>query len=147
MKNGVLIFWGVIILVTILGVGSSFFITSGPGKLDGFAQCLKDKEVIFYGAFWCPHCQRTKAMFGVSAKLLPYVECSTPDGKGQNQICVDKQITNYPTWTSPATTTVLTGEQTLEKLAEFSGCALDAKTAATPEATPSVPQASPAVTQ
>ena len=124
MKNGVLFFWGIIILLIVLGVGASFFVTSGPGKLDTFAQCIKSKGIIFYGAFWCPHCQRTKAMFGTSAKLLPYVECSTPDGKGQTQICIDKKIQTYPTWVSTATTTVLIGEHTLQELSDFSGCPL-----------------------
>ena len=33
-----------------------------------------------YGAFWCPHCQQQKAIFGASANRLPYVECS-PNGQ------------------------------------------------------------------
>src|SRR5690348_5319580 len=98
MKNGVYIFWGAIVLVIALVIGSTFFFSSQPGKLDSFATCLKDKGAVFYGAFWCPHCQATKAMFGRSAKLLPYVECSTPDGKGQLQVCTDKKVLSYPTW-------------------------------------------------
>ena len=82
MKRGVLIFWGIIISLIVLGVLTSFMVSARPSKLEPFAQCLKDSGTIFYGAFWCPHCQRTKAMFGSAAKLLPYVECSTPDGKG-----------------------------------------------------------------
>ncbi len=69
-----------------------------PGKYDTFAQCLKDKGAIFYGAFWCPHCQAQKKEFGSSVKYLPYVECSTPDGNGQTQVCIDQKITSYPTW-------------------------------------------------
>ena len=70
----------------------------GPGKYDEFATCLKDKGAIFYGAFWCPHCVAQKKLFGKSAKLLPYVECSTADGNSQTQICKDKKIEGYPTW-------------------------------------------------
>ncbi|MDP3645467.1 MAG: thioredoxin domain-containing protein [bacterium] len=124
MKNGVVIFWVAILAVIVLGFGSTFFLKSGPGQLDTFAMCLKDKGVIFYGAFWCPHCQNTKKMFGKSAKLLPYVECSTPDGKGQLQICKDKNIQNYPTWVGPMSTSTLTGERTLQELSDFSGCPL-----------------------
>ena len=125
MKNGVAIFWSIIVLLIVLGVGASFFVGStGSGKLDSFAQCIKDKGVIFYGAFWCPHCQRTTAMFGSSAKHLPYVECSKPDGKTQTQICIDKKIQSYPTWVSTATTTVLTGEHTLKELSDFTTCPL-----------------------
>ena len=128
MKKGVMIFWGALVAIIVLGVGSSFLLKSAPGKLDSFAQCLKDKGVIFYGAFWCPHCANTKAMFGNSSKLLPYTECSTPDGQGQLQICKDKNISNYPTWEFPTegTTTPmrLTGERTLQELSDASKCPL-----------------------
>ena len=123
MKKGVKIFWGALIVVILLAVGLSFYSSSIPGKYDQLAQCIKDKGVIFYGAFWCPHCQRTKAMFGTSARLLPYVECSTPDGKDQTAICKEKKITGYPTWIFPDGSQ-LTGEHTLAELAGKSGCAL-----------------------
>lgn len=71
---------------------------TGPGKYDTFAQCLKASGVTFYGAFWCPHCQAQKKEFGSSVQYLPYVECSTPDGQGETQICKDKNIVSYPTW-------------------------------------------------
>jgi len=35
-------------------------------------------------------------MFKKSAKLLPYVKCSTRDKKGQKQICLEKEIDAYP---------------------------------------------------
>lgn len=69
-----------------------------PKVYDSFAACLGEKGAKFYGAFWCPHCADQKAMFKGSEKLLPYVECSTPDSKGQTQICIDKGIQSYPTW-------------------------------------------------
>ncbi len=69
-----------------------------PGQYDTFAQCLKDSGAVFYGAFWCPHCEEQKKEFGSSSKLLPYVECSTPDAKGQTLICEEKGINSYPTW-------------------------------------------------
>lgn len=99
----------------------------GPGKYDEFAQCLKDKGALFYGAFWCPHCQAQKKLFGSSAKLLPYVECSTADGSGQNQSCVDKNITTYPTWELADGTRIPTENSagvTLETLAAKTSCVL-----------------------
>lgn len=96
-----------------------------PGVLDGFVQCIKDKGVIFYGAFWCPHCQRTKAEFGDSASKLPYVECSTPDGQNQTQVCIDHQIVEYPTWMLPDGTR-FTGEHTLQELSDKFQCPLPA---------------------
>ena len=124
MKKGVLIFWLIIVVLIVAGVGASFFTQAKSGELDTFAQCLKDKGVVFYGAFWCPHCQATKRMFGTSARLLPYVECSTPDGQGQLPVCKDKGVEQYPTWTFANSTTTLTGERTLEELSVASGCPL-----------------------
>ncbi len=124
MKKGVMIFWLLIIAIIVAGIGSLSMANARPGQLDTFAQCLKDKGVIFYGAFWCPHCQKTKAMFGRSAKLLPYVECSTADGKGQTEECKAKNISSYPTWVFPNSTSTLTGERSLIELSQLSGCAL-----------------------
>ena len=123
MKKGVLIFWLVVLALIIAGVGTSLTLNSGPGKLDGFAQCIKDSGTIYYGAFWCPHCQATNKMFGKSKALLPYVECSTPDGQSQTQICKDKGINGYPTWVFPDGS-VLTGERTLQELADKTACQL-----------------------
>lgn len=127
MKNNTLILGGIIILALAAGAfvyfGGPGTATTGSGQLDTFAQCLKDKGVTFFGAFWCPHCQATKAMFGNSAKLLPYVECSNPDGKTQTQVCIENKIENYPTWEFPDGTR-LTGERTLQELADKSTCEL-----------------------
>ncbi len=91
-----------IIAVAIIGLGVMFYKDSStPGQYDGLAQCLKDKGAVFYGAFWCPHCQATKKLFGKSAKLLPYVECSTADGRSQLPICKDNAVESYPTWLFP----------------------------------------------
>lgn len=125
MKNNArnFLIWGVVGLVVIAGAYFLIKANTGTGKLDTLAQCLKDKGATFYGAFWCPHCQNQKAMFGKSAKLLPYIECSTPDGKSQLQICRDKKIEGYPTWEF-ADGSRESGEVSLEKLAEKTGCEL-----------------------
>lgn len=96
---------------------------SGPGKYDEFALCLKEKGALFYGAFWCPHCQSQKKLFGPSQKLLPYVECSTLDGRAQTKECIDKKVTGYPTWEF-ADGSRLNGEISLDKLAEKTSCPL-----------------------
>lgn len=100
-----------------------FYAPREPGKYDAFAQCLTEKGAVFYGAFWCPHCQNQKAMFGKSAKLLSYVECATPDGKGRLPICEEKKIEGYPTWEF-ADGSREAGEVPLRRLAEKTGCAL-----------------------
>lgn len=97
---------------------------------DAFATCLKDQGAVFYGAFWCPHCQAQKKLFGKSVKLLPYVECSTADATGQTQECVDKKITGYPTWEF-ADGSRLNGEIPLAQLAEKTSCQLPADVSAT----------------
>lgn len=91
-------------------------------QLDAFAQCLKDSGAVFYGASWCSHCQNEKERFG-NSKNLPYVECSTPDGQSQLQICVDKKIEGYPTWIF-ADDSRESGDLTLEQLSAKTGCQL-----------------------
>ena len=128
-KNTLLIVAGIIIVVILGGFVSyqSYKGTSpiAAGALDAFAKCIKDSGTIFYGAYWCPHCQRTKAMFGSSAKLLPYVECSMPDGQTQTPICIAKKIVSYPTWVFPDGSQI-TGEHTLQELAAKTSCQLPA---------------------
>lgn len=122
-NNKTIISWSI---VGILIVIASIFIVKGsntPGKYDGFAQCLKDKGAVFYGAFWCPHCRAQKNQFGKSSDLLPYVECSTPDGNSQLAVCTEKKIESYPTWIFKDGS-IESGELTFEKLAEKTSCEL-----------------------
>jgi len=126
MKSGQMLFWGGVFILIAVVLSLTLFVKPGASNLEPFAQCLKDKGATFYGAFWCPHCQKQKAMFGSAVKLLPYVECSTPDGKAQLQACIDKKIDNYPTWEF-ADGSRLTGEVALTSLAEKTGCSLPTK--------------------
>ena len=124
MKKQTKIILGLIIVVVIVLPLVYWGATSGkPGKYDTFAQCLEEKGAIFYGAFWCPHCINQKRQFGRSANLLPYVECSTPDRQNQTQVCIDADISSYPTWEFGDGERV-TGEVPFEILAEKTGCEL-----------------------
>lgn len=129
-NNKVLWIGAIIIIIFVVWIAISGHNKANvPGELDQFASCLKDKGIKFYGAFWCPHCAAQKALFGNSVKLLPYIECSTADAKGQTQACIDAKITSYPTWEFPPTGTAttsfrLSGEIALATLAEQSGCQL-----------------------
>ena len=130
MNKQIKIFVSVILILIISVIVTIFIQSRGSntpavpnGKYDAFATCLKDKGAIFYGAFWCPHCQDEKKLFGSSESLLPYVECSTPDATGQTQICKDKKIQGYPTWIF-ADGSELTGEITLQQLADKTSCQL-----------------------
>ncbi|MDP1688943.1 MAG: thioredoxin domain-containing protein [bacterium] len=122
-----IIFIAILVLVFVY----YFWSVEQPGNLDSFASCLKEKGVEFYGAWWCPHCQNQKKLFGNSVKLLPYVECYIePDANNQLQVCKDKNITGYPTWIF-ADGSILSGEISIATLSEKTGCS------ASPDATPS----------
>ena len=116
--------WLIVAAVVVLIVFLVYWINrSAP--LDALAKCIDESGAKFYGAFWCPHCQATKAMFGRSARFLPYVECSTRDGRSQLSACSEKGVTQYPTWDF-ADGSREVGELTLEKLASKTGCTLPA---------------------
>lgn len=113
------------VVAVLLGGGIYWYIVdaSTPGQYDTLAQCITDSGAKFYGAFWCPHCQNNKKMFGKSAKLLPYIECSTLDGNDVLQICKDEDVESFPTWVfSDGARSV--GEMTPKQLAEKTGCTL-----------------------
>ncbi len=89
-------------------------------SLDAFAQCLSQKGATMYGAYWCPHCQAEKALFGPSFKYVNYVECTQDVNK-----CIAAKITGYPTWIYPDGKTYV-GTQSLKDLSSESSCALPA---------------------
>ncbi|MBU0533137.1 hypothetical protein KKB44_06610 [Candidatus Micrarchaeota archaeon] len=88
---------------------------------DTFAQCLAEKGVIMYGAYWCGHCNNQKAMFGDSWQYVDYIECSTSTGQAQE--CTDADITGYPTWEFSGQK--VPGELSFEDISRYSGCELD----------------------
>lgn len=136
--NNKKIFFSIIFLLVLGAIGSVLLsspgVPSSLGKYDTFAQCLKDKGAIFYGAFWCTHCETQKELFGSSASLLPYVECSTPNGTGQTKECEDKEIMGYPTWEF-VDSTRLSGEIALSQLSEKTSCPLPIEETNTSDAT------------
>lgn len=119
------IIWLIVILV-FAGIVVWLILTPARvkvSKYDGFATCIKDSETIFYGAFWCSHCQAQKKLFGTAEKFLPYVECSTPDGSGQLQVCKDAGVNSYPTWVFKNGVTK-TGELSFDELSKETACIL-----------------------
>ncbi len=92
------------------------------GELDGFAQCLRDKGVVMYGADWCPHCQNEKRVFGTSFRFVNYVECPKDPKR-----CLEKKVEGYPTWIF-SDGRRLAGEQGVNRLAAASGCKEPPKT-------------------
>ncbi|MGV8150875.1 MAG: peptidylprolyl isomerase [Candidatus Woesearchaeota archaeon] len=95
--------------------------TAVPKNLDDFAKCITEKGAKFYGAYWCPHCNNQKEMFGDSMQYIEYIECAV---EGQPQVqtddCTLAGITGYPTWIINGES--YPGEQTLANLARLTGC-------------------------
>ncbi len=124
MQKTRIILYVVAVAITIGGlVYWSYYETNKPSVYSEFAQCIADSGAKFYGAFWCTHCQSQKKMFGSAAKLLPYIECSTPDAKSLFPICTEKKIESFPTWDF-ADGSRQTGEMQLSALAEKTKCVL-----------------------
>jgi len=112
----------VIVLGLFLHFSGLFDPAAGPEKpyLKALAVHLRDSGARFYGAYWCPTCQKQKALFGASVARLPYVEC-TPDGRNgvHNFDCVANDIKDYPTWIIGGRRH--TGLISVEQLAAMSG--------------------------
>lgn len=113
--------WIIVVVAVVLIIAGMVWYSSRPGAHDAFASCIQESGAKFFGAFWCPHCQTQKAMFGKSAKLLPYVECSTPNGKAQLEICKDNKVETYPTWHFKDGT-VKTGTLSFTELSVLTSC-------------------------
>ena len=93
------------VIIAVIVIVMSFVAGSAntSTKYNTFAQCLKQKGLEFYGAFWCPHCQAQKAAFGASVEYLPYNECSNAD---KSAMCNALNVESYPTWVFPTAITV-----------------------------------------
>ena len=124
-------------LVVVLGLhlhySGVFDPAAGPEDpyLKALAIHLEDSGARFYGAYWCPACERQKELFLASAGRLPYIEC-TPDGRGgvRAVACLTQDVQSYPTW-------IIDGQRytdvmTPQRLARMSSFARD-------EATPTAP--------
>jgi glutaredoxin len=110
---------GLFTLVVTLGVYAKQAPPPSP-LAAGLAAHLRKIGATMYGAYWCPHCQEQKALFGSAFAQIPYVECS-PNGPGTPQVeeCTKAGITSYPTWIINGRSYV--GLRSLEALAVASG--------------------------
>ncbi len=108
----------IVLLVIVFSSGGSNY---DRAEVDAFAQCLTDSGTKMYGAFWCPHCARTKKAFGDSFQYIAYVECDPRGDNQQAELCLELEIEEYDTWIfGDGTRTV--GEPSFEELAAGSGC-------------------------
>ena len=116
-----------LVVLFIALIGARIWSDEQPGDYDQFAQCIADSGATFYGAFWCPHCNEQKELFGNSAQYLPYVECSKEDRSGQLDVCIEAGIEGYPTWEF-ADDSRLSGSLSFDVLSTKTGCQLDGST-------------------
>lgn len=94
-------------------------------RYDSFAKCLKDRHVLMYGAYWCPHCAEQKEKFGSSFKYAPYVECGIPGNtRGEQDVCKDAGIKHFPTWQFPPVGERVEQVLSLDDLSDRTGCPL-----------------------
>lgn len=115
---------GIGLLVIAIAAGLfSFWRHQHSSRLNTFAQCLGTKGAKMYGAFWCPHCESQKELFGSSFQYAPYVECGVKGSRTPAQACVDAGIKHYPTWVF-ADGARVEGEHDLEFLSHETGCPL-----------------------
>ena len=120
--KGIWIIGLIIVIVVVL-----FFLltkkSSGASQseIDTFTKCITEKGAVMYGAFWCPHCARTKKMFGSSFKYVKYVECDPRGDNEQSELCISKGIDKYDTWEF-ADGSRLVSEPTFAQLGENTGC-------------------------
>jgi uncharacterized membrane protein len=89
-------------LILLLHLNYTGVLGRAPEAEDPLAVALADhlsqKGVKFYGAAWCPHCQDQKALFGIAARRLPYIECNPVYGGPVSEECKSAKIESYPTW-------------------------------------------------
>tara|TARA_Y100000310_G_scaffold332837_1_gene409177 strand:+ start:908 stop:1285 length:378 start_codon:yes stop_codon:yes gene_type:complete len=111
-----------IILAIILIIGFSantLFFKADPAKKE-LAQCLTEKGVKMYGAFWCGACETQKKSFGSAFKEINYIDCDERGKNAQPEVCQLEGITGYPTWSINGQKR--SGVQSLESLAAATGC-------------------------
>ena len=117
--NYKLVGYALIALVFIFGIYTLFLnYRPSAGKLDSFAKCIADKGLTMYGAYWCPHCQNVKALFGSSFEYMKYVECTE-----HADVCTAQGVKGYPTFIF-SDGRRLVGEKNLNELSEATGCPL-----------------------
>ncbi len=74
-------------------------VTPASPYQEALARHLADTGARMYGAYWCPHCQEQKTLFGAAAARLPYVECDARGAGARPDLCAIEGVRVYPTWT------------------------------------------------
>ena len=92
------------------------------------AQCLTEKGVAMYSAFWCPKCAKQKKLFGNAFEFIDEIECDPRGKDSQTERCIEKKISKTPTWLwekDGEEIKRITGAQPIEDLALFFECPVE----------------------
>ena len=83
-----------------------------------FAKFLNDNNIVMYSAYWCPHCNDQKQLFGKKAvEELIIVECAKDGKNNQYNLCQEKGIEGFPSW--EINNEIYSGTMSLNELAEM----------------------------
>ena len=90
---------------------------SSKEKID-FAKYLSNKNIVMYSAYWCPHCNDQKQLFGKQAvEELIIVECAKDGKNNQYKLCQEKGIEGFPSW--EINKGIYSGTMSLDELAKM----------------------------
>jgi len=117
MKKIWLVVIALVLIIAFFLIKPSFSGSVVNEEMDIFAQCLTENGFKMYGTEWCSHCQNQKKLFGRSFKLIDYIDCDR-----NKNLCLSNGVKGYPTWKINGEN--YSGEQSLERLAQLSGCEL-----------------------
>ncbi len=83
-----------------------------------FAKYLSDNNIVMYSAYWCPHCNDQKQLFGKEAvEELIIVECAKDGKNNKAKLCQEKGIEGFPSW--EINNQIFSGSRSLNELAEM----------------------------
>jgi len=83
-----------------------------------FAKFLNDNNIVMYSAYWCPHCNDQKQLFGKKAvEELTIVECAKDGKNNKYKLCQEKGIEGFPSW--EINNEIYSGTRSLNELAEM----------------------------
>ena len=83
-----------------------------------FAKYLSDNGIAMYSAYWCPHCNDQKQLFGEKAvEELIIIECAKDGKNNKYKLCQDKAIEGFPSW--EIDNEIYSGTRSLEELAQM----------------------------
>ena len=126
IKKKTIIYIGIaLLLIFLIFIGAKFtsFSIFEPEEENNssiskaLAICIGENSV-YYSQTGCPACLNQENMFGDNIKYINKIDC-----KLDMQKCIDAKISATPTWIIDGQ--LYRGVQTIEKLAELTGCTIN----------------------